>query len=261
MLKDCLHVVEHELASDEGLTDVKRIEAILAAVASSVRSNDAPAVGCDYRDFLERLADLYAQGCDQRENDAFAASATGYSALIEAVARKYPDLDYTIPIGQLLELMIRLFRTRDNNWKLVYENLRAIPDDVSTKKRLIRVCSADIREWYDAGVQNLFSLQEDLEAKIEYLTSRAKRIDRQTRAAERATARVRRRLDPSGTGKVAILEERIKLREIDALKRKRDETLDELEGRKDTLGLIESDIREFEGILRDARRAYHLRVI
>ena len=260
-LVDCLRIVGHELASEKGSADVERTQRTLDEVAGMVRSDGTIATRRDYERFLQRLTRIYGEGCEQRDNAAFATTAAGYAAVIEAVSRTHPELDYTSPLGQLLEFMTRLFAARNNSWKLVYKHLRAVPDSVKAKQTLNRVCSAGIREWFDAGVQNLFSLRDDLEARIDEFAATAERIDRKILVTDNALTEARRRVDPEGKGKVVMLNGRIKEREILALEIEKEEVLEQIEGRKNTLGLIESDIREFENILREARRAYYIRVV
>ena len=261
MLNDCLRVVEHELVEVDGSADVNRIENTLDAVVGILRLSGSPSRRCDHEGFLRHLSAIYARGRAQRDNVAFAATAVGYASVVEAISRRYPELDYREPLGQLLELMTRLFAARDNRWKLVYKHLRSVPDSVEAKQTLTRVCSADIREWFDAGVQNLFSLRDDLAAKIRALGAKARRIEREIGVLQRTLASIRNSLDPAGTGKVVGMAEKVKQRQIAEMQTKKAEVLDEKAAREDTLYLIESDIREFERRLREALRAYYLRAV
>ena len=268
LLDECLSVVERELSSERKSADVERARETLGEVAGLARAEDGLAQAEDvvaeeqvYEHFLQHLVRIYAHGCDQRDNVAFADTAAAYAAVIEAISRIYPRLDYTVALGQLLEFMARLFAARDNSWKTVYEHLRAIPDSVHAKQTLNRVCSADIREWFDAGVQNLFSLKNDLTAKIQELADHARRIEREILTQEATVGEMLERADPEATGKVVSLQARLTARRTDALRLEKDRVLDEQQGKQDTLLLIESDIREFENLLREARRAYFVRIV
>ena len=157
--------------------------------------------------------------------------------------------------------MTRLFSTQENDWKVIYKHLRAIPDAIGAKQTLNRVCSADIHEWFDAGVQNLFSLRNDLSEKIQALVHHAEEIEKAIRTRERMLSEVCHRMDPQGTGKVVALEGKFLEREIARLQAERDAVMEEWEVKKGTRSLIESDIREFEGFLREARRAYYLHAV
>ena len=247
-----------------GVREVSMNETLPSAstvVCRMPRLNSSPSKRCDHAGFLRHLSAIYAQGYEQRDNIAFAATAVGYAAVVETISRRYPELDYREPLGQLLELMTRLFAARDNRWKVVYKHLRSIPDSVEAKQTLTRVCSADIREWFDAGVQNLFSLRDDLAAKIRALGAKARRVEREIGVLQRTLAAIRASLDPASTGKVVGLAAKVKQRQIAEMQIKLEEVLAEKEGGESTLHLIESDIREFEGRLREARRIYYLRAV
>lgn len=225
--------------------------------AIRIRGDRQPEATPDYARLLARLTALFAAGCEQRDDLAYAFAAPAYSALIEALSTARPGLDYATALGQLLELMAQLFGAHQPLWKLVYRHLRAVPPSVVAKQTLRRVCAADIREWYDAGVQNLFQLQADLNTGIAELGRNARALER--RAAHRTRALARLRAAPQDR-KVVRLDERLRERDIQALLRQRDELLAEQAAKASTLALIESDIREFEGLLRSARRAYYLRL-
>lgn len=260
-LDHCLQTVAQGVAAENDRGDLQATRTALDELAELVRTQGYVAATRDYDAFLYFLTGLYADVCERRDEQAPATTAAGYAAVIEAISRRHPGFDYTDPLGQLLELMTRLFRARNKDWKVVYEHLRAIPDSIPAKQTLKRVCAADIHEWFDAGVQNLFSLQSDLAAKLRELGEHARDIDDEIAEKEDALAALRRRLDPHGRGKVIILQGRALEREITSLRFEKQDLLDEVDGRESTLGLIESDIAEFEGILREARRAYYLRIV
>jgi hypothetical protein len=257
----CVKVIGQELATATQSADLELAREILGKVAIQVSSDGNLASNQDYHQFLQKLTRIYEEGCDHRENTAFAATAADFAAVIEAVSRRYPGYDYSGSFGLLLEYMTRLFAARDNSWKRVYKCLRAIPDSVSAKQHLKSVCSADIREWFEAGVQNLFSLQSDLASKIHELDRRAGEIGNEIRARQDEIREMHRKLDPEGTGKIVVLAGRSMERQIAGLELERSAVLEEKAGRESTLVLIESDIQEFEDLLREARRAYYLHIV
>jgi hypothetical protein len=259
-LDDCAGLVAAAHAPGARSADIALARAAMDGIAGTL--NAIPGVArADHERFLQRLTQIYAQAWDQMDNRAFADTAPAYAAVIEALSRKHPRLDFGKPLGQLLELMTRLFAARDNGWKVVYKHLRAIPDGIGAKQTLTRVCSADIREWFDAGVQNLFSLRKDLNRKIRQLGAHLADIGDEMEELSAKLQRMRRQLDPAGTGKVVGLAARAIERELAALEMERNGIREERAGRRGTLALIESDIREFQGLLREARRAYYLRAV
>jgi hypothetical protein len=260
-LTRCLNTVAQGVTAGHGDRDVEGTRRALADLAGLVHSEGSVAATRDYDSFLRTLTRLYADGCEQRANRACTNTAAGYAAVIGAISRRHPGFDYTDTLGQLLELMTRLFQARDNDWRIVYKHLRSVPDSISAKQTLTRVCSADIREWFDAGVQNLFSLRSDLAAKLRELEEHVRDIDDEIGEKGELLAELHRRLDPEGQRKVVILQGRSLEREIASLEIEKQDVLDEVAGRESTLALIESDIAEFESILREARRAYYLHVV
>jgi len=257
-LDDCLEIVEAGLGSN---ADIENARMTLDALAAMIQADETTTARWDYVPFLRRLTRLYADGCEQRGNRACLGIAAAYAGVIEAISHKYPAFDFTDAFGQLLECMTRLFSARDNSWKIVYKHLRAVPDAIGAKQNLNRVCSADISEWFDAGVQNLFSLHRDLSSKLQALELRAEEIEEEIRAETQTLEQVRRRVDPQGTGKVVALEGKFMERRIAQLQEASDAIEEERDGRESTRGLIESDILQFEGLLREARRSYYLHLV
>jgi hypothetical protein len=261
-LRDALRVIDSELSPDRAAADVERARRTLQRIADMVWPDVAPAAQADYEHFLRRLSQIYARVWDCRDGGAaLSATAAAYAAVIASFSRSHPLADFTTPLGQLLELMTRLFAARDNDWKAVYEHLRSIPEAVAAKQTLSRVCSADIREWFDAGVHNLFSLRDDLRKKIRELDAHLEDIEDETREKTAELEALRSRLDAQGTRKVVSLAGRLIEGEIAALEAEKSEVIEETAGREDTLALVEADIQAFEGLLREARRAYFLRVV
>ena len=155
--------------------------------------------------------------------------------------------------------MIRLFRQEDTGWVAVYRHLRSIPDGVGAKQQLKRVCAADIREWFDAGVQNLFGLRVGLRERIQKLGEAADALGQEIQAGEdvirAANAKGARNIH------VVVLADWLKGRQLAELRDQRQIIIDERTDKVDTVALINADIREFEQRLGEARRAYLLRVV
>lgn len=256
-LAETLDILDGLLAEAPGAERALELHRTLRARAVVMRTDRSPDGAAEYARFLEQLAGRFAPGCGQRENLAFAYAAPAYAAVVEALSWARPGLDYIPALGQLLELMTQLFAARQPLWKLVYRHMRSIPGSVDAKRTLKRVCSADIREWYDAGVQNLFSLQADLTGRIDGLSRTIADLTREIDSRDETVAALR---TSGGGGNVILFQAKMAEREIRMLEARRQDLLDEREGRLGTLALIESDIHEFESLLREARRAYYLRL-
>ncbi|MGA7983446.1 MAG: hypothetical protein WCA32_24885 [Chromatiaceae bacterium] len=256
-LDDRLRSLARELCPGDAFAGARRPEDRLHELAGAIESETTEITMRDSARILQSLTQLYRSACRGREDEQFTATAASYAAVISALSRRFPGLDFDEAVGQLLKLMIRLFKSEDAGWVTVYRQLRSIPDSVSAKQQLQRVCSADIREWFDAGVKNLFSLRDGLFERIGKLDEDADAIAREIQAGESELAAAR--TQSTSDGRVIVLADRVKARQIAALREKRQSILDEKAGKADTVSLIQADIREFERRLGEARRAYLVR--
>jgi len=260
MLDDGFRVIEQETRSAQHSAAVALSQDAFAIATRSAHARDPFDGGCNIEGLISQVTALYGRE-DRNDDSNLASRAAGYASLIAAISRKRPDLDYRTPIGQMLESMIRLFYGRNNGWKLVYKHLRAIPDSVEAKRPLRAVCLADIREWFDAGVQDLFSLQREIEETIQQLSRNIANVESEIAQKKLSLDKLRRRSDTVSAGSILALDQRVVAREITALKRAKSRTLEERERRLRTLRLIESDIREFERRLQVVRRVYFVRAV
>jgi hypothetical protein len=258
-LDDRLRSLARELCPGDVLADTRRPEDRLRELVGVIESETTEITMRDSARILQSLTRLYRNACRGREDEQFTATAASYAAVISALSRRFSGLDFDEAVGQLLKLMIRLFKSEDAGWVTVYRQLRSIPDSVRAKQQLQRVCSADIREWFDAGVKNLFSLRDELRERTGKLQEDADAIARKIQAGESELAAVR--THSAGDSRVVVLADRVKARQIAVLREKRQSILDEKAGKVDTVALIQADIREFERRLGDARRAYLVRPV
>lgn len=245
-----------DLRPDAALTDRRQAERRLRALAVLIESETVTISDRDSERVLRRLAQLYGNGCTAHRGDIYTGTAAGYAAVVAALSQKCPGLDFSEAIGQLLELMIRLFRQEDIAWAAVYRHLRSIPDGVRAKQQLKRVCAADIREWFEAGVQNLFGLRAELRERIRELAEAADALAQEIQAREDSI----RPANAKGARnrKVVVLADWFKERRLTELRHERQAITDETTDKVDTVALINMDIREFEQRLVEARRAYLL---
>jgi DNA-binding ferritin-like protein len=236
-----------------------RPEERLAALAAGITAETAAITPGDSERALRYLTRIYAAACANHRDGDCIATATGYAGVVVALSQRFPELDYESAIGQLLELMIRLFKKESAAWVVVYQHLRAMPESVRAKQQLQRVCTSDIHEWFDAGVQNLFRLRAEIHERIAELGREADAIAEEIRTeeSELAAAREQRAAD----GQVVVLAEHVKARHIRSLRVRRDTILEEMKGKAGTAVLVEDDIRQFERRLWDARRSYLLRLM
>jgi hypothetical protein len=250
-----------ELSRSETAIDSEQVEHMLLLLSADIRSGSSELAHSDYRWIVERLTFIYAQGFDRRADDIFTITADSYAHLIETISREYPGYDYSEAVGQLFCYMSRLFRTRRTRWKAVYEHILSIPDAVEAKQVLNQAFFVEIQEWAEAGVENLFSIRKDLREKIGAIKSKIRLIDlRIDRISNKQYVAVEFESTMLGSNVVDLAAARRK-RSIELLRLKRQQLVEENEHEETVVGLIESDIREFEDKLRATRRAYFIRPV
>jgi hypothetical protein len=249
------------LSRPDASIDSREIEGMLLLLSADIRSGCSELASSDYRRIIERLTEIYAQGFGQRAGDVFTTTADSYAQLIETISRAYPVYDYSEAVGQLFCYMSRLFRTGKNGWKAVYEHLLSIPDSVEAKQVLNRAFFVEIQEWAEAGVENLFSIRKDLyekigniEVKIEGLGRRIEKIAGPRQLSDQASAA------PAGSNIVDLAQAR-RNRLVESLRLRRRRLMEEKQNEETIVGLIESDIHEFEKKLRATRRAYFIHAV
>lgn len=260
-IEEVLNQLGAQLTRPDELIGASEIDDMLLLLSADIRFGAPELASSDYRWIVDQLTGIYAQGFEQRPGDLFTKTARSYAHLIETISRAYPGNDYSEAVGQLFCYMSRLFRTRKHDWKAVYEHLLSIPDSVEAKQMLNRAFFAEIQEWAEAGVENLFSIRMDLYEKIGAIKDQIRRLDRRIEMTlggiqlpeQTSSAR-------AGTNVVDLAAAR-RERLIGSLRFKRQRLLEEKDDEEIIVGLIESDIREFEDKLRATRRAYFIYLV
>ncbi len=232
---------------------------MLLALSADIRSRADVFHGSDYHWVLRQLTAIYARGLRRRTQDPYTTTAAAYAQVIETITHACPGQDYCEAVGQLVGYMVLLFQTRENSWRLVFEHILSIPDAVEAKQLLDRAFLVEIREWAEAGVENLFSIRADLYEKIGGLQVRIEGIEGQIRMLERELGARRRR---AAVRSNVIDLERVRTERLRASLLHARRVLEEEKRTEESIvALIESDIREFEDKLRKTARAYYLRSV
>ncbi len=231
----------------------------LAAIADVLRDESESMANDDYRRVLERLVAIYAPGTSRRGCSAFLAAAPSYANVLEIICRGCPTCDYDDAVGQMLVFMNRLFRARNASWRSIYQTILAIPDSAHAKQFLLTAYFPRLQEWHDSGVANLFSIEDDLKQEIGDLGAKVARFDRAITRANRELEDARPTLPGKRQTTVVSLDSRRRQFAVAELMRKRQTMLEKLRVSQTIVELIESDIQEFEGFIRETRRAYFIR--
>ncbi|MEA3275896.1 MAG: hypothetical protein U9Q81_11510 [Pseudomonadota bacterium] len=249
-----------QLSRNSASRDIGLLQEMLLEVAHIVRSGTADILTDDYENILERLVAIYARGLNQRGQNAFMITAADYADVIEAISQEYPAYDYSEAVGQLLWYMSRLFGRRKSSWKTVYEHILSMPDSVAAKQLLMQAYFLEINEWVESGVDNLFEIRSDLYAKKAALLKEETTISREIEKMEQAL-KARQGKGTARDRNVVDLGEKRKERTIETLRREMQEIISEKEGKETMIAMIESDIRQFEDKLKEAKRAYFIRLV
>ena len=241
--------------------DLRRSRVIFDQIADLVRAGGNNITDDDYVHLLRHLTRIYSSGDAGRGYDAFAATASAYARVIKALSRRCPMCDYRESIGQLLDLMTRLFQTRHPSWKSIFRLLRAIPTSVNGRERLERVCSVYVHEWFDEGVPNHYSLRRELHREIEELDLEIEPLNNAIRVTREDLETINAGEDAPRDRKVTILAVARKKRQIDRWQRSMRQSLAQRDEKSRAATLVESDIQELGDRLRRAASAYRLHLV
>ena len=258
-LQDHLDSLASHLGGESPTDDGRSAARTLDEIASILRAEAYRVGGDDYRRILERLVAIYASGASRRGCSTYLVAAASYADVVGFICRECPACDFDEAVGQMLVFMNRLFRARDGNWRAIYKTILAIPDSAHAKQFLLTAYFPRIKEWYDSGVANLFSIEDDLNQEIADLGSQVAKLDKAIAGTRRQLEGASRSLSDTGACLVVSLEARRHQISLARLSLDRQAVLEKLEVSRTIVELIESDIQEFEGFIRETRRAYFIR--
>jgi hypothetical protein len=228
----------------------------LVEIGGLLQTTENRASTLDYHSILRCLVEIFRTLSAHMDNREFPEAATDYAALIETISRDHPELDVREAVGQLLEFMSWQFMREDMGWRTIHRHLLHINRVSHPARALSRVFAADIHQWLYAGVRDLFSYRARLSAVIDEAGARAADIETSIRKERSALEMLRRRLPARRDPKISIFAEKKRERTISDLLRQQRDLLLELDRKKRTMGLLTSDMRDFQTRLREARRAF-----
>lgn len=242
-----------------GTTSFRRVRDQLADLAADLHPACGAAERAWHAGLLHCLTNVFQRAMREAVSPAARIAAPGYAALVRALFEVCPELDYRSALDQLLELMTQLFRARHDDWSVVCRHLWAIAEELPENDSA-PLCTAEMREWLDAGVQNLFALENGIDEELANLVHEAKRLAKDIRKAEADLGDLRRETVAAG-GKVLFFAQPEKVRALASLRKRRREVLAQRRVKRQVRELIRSDIAVFEGHLHKARRARLLRAV
>jgi len=261
VLNDYLDYLEFELSNHHSLIKISQVQEMLLEISCIIRSGKTTVDAAVYPHILERLTGIYAQGLSQRKKDAFSLTAGDYAEVIEVISAEFPNYDYREVVAQLLNYMNHLYRLKKTGWITVYEHIRSMPNSIEALQVLKEARFLEIQKWVEEGVHNLFGIQSDIRKRIGQIERKAAGIKNAVEHEQQQLAFELKRGKVLANSKVASLYRERKRREISVLCDRRDQLMSEKRAEEQIIQLIESNIREFESKLKEARRYYLVRLV
>ncbi|MCP3867175.1 MAG: hypothetical protein GY703_03590 [Gammaproteobacteria bacterium] len=255
---DCL---ERELSCAGSAADVGKVQEMLLELSQFVRSDNARIIPHEYGRLLERLTDIYAHGFGSAEQGAFFRTAADYADVVDAISGQHPACDYSEAVGQLLYYMGELFELRKGSWITIYEHLQSMSNSVKEVQSLKQEYLLEIQRWAEEGVANLFGIRKDRLEKFRRLEIVTQEVDAEIEEKRHSMKANRLHWQSLHGSEVISLDGWVLKKEIEWLLQERQQLVSEQEGNRDLIELIESNILEFQGKLKEVRRKYLIRPV
>ena len=261
VLNGYLGYLESELTSQNFSADIGKVQEMLLEVSQFILSGKARINGDVYQCVLRRLTGIYAKGLVPGGESAYSMTASDYADVIESLSRVYPVYDYSEIVGQLIHYVNQLFKLRSTSWKTVYEHIICMPDSIEAIKLLKNEHFFEVQQWAEEGVENLFHIQDDIQQRINRLDQEIHDLGREMIVKERLVVARQREFAAAGASNLVDLNARHMAAEIALLRHSQDRLLRERESKAHIAELIESNILEFETILKETRRSFSIRLV
>jgi hypothetical protein len=258
---DCLHALADGTQARHTGPDIGQARKTLAEIAGLIRSPQAPSGSMDYQCVLRCLIGLVGELLARQNPDPLPLTSADYAAVVEMISRRYPALDYRETVAQLLEMMGRLFRAGNRGWRILNRHLHAIAPAVGVDRALAGLFVADIHEWFYAGIQDLFEYRGRVEGERDDLDRQAAGIDAEIHDEQAALTDLTRGVGAERGATVTLFDKKRRERALAGLGRRRRDLYEERDAKTRILSLIETDIRDFQDRLLQARRALLLRAV
>ena len=261
ILNEYLNCLEKELTGSSGAPDIGKIQEMLLEISQFVRSGKARVLPHEYGRLLGRLSGIYSQGLSENFKSAFCRTAADYADVVEAISKENASYDYSKIVGQLLYFMGQSFESRKGSWVVIYEHLGSMSDSIRVIQLLKLEYLLEIQRWAEEGVANLFQIRKDLQRKIASFDEAVDGVLAEIAERRQEMASCKSSwLDRCG-GRILNMDVWILKSEIDALRKKVKDLIQERDGSLAINDLIDVNILEFEGKLREVRRKYHIKLV
>jgi DNA-binding NarL/FixJ family response regulator len=254
VLKAYFDDLELTLAGDEQSANIAQLQTIWLEISKFILAEKNHILEDGYHRLLNRLTRIYTRGLQQKGNQAFAATATHYAALIEIVSQAYPEFDYSEAIRHLIHYMNQLYKVREKSWLRIFENLLSMPDSIDPIHYLKQHHLKEIQRWIEEGVENLFQIRDD---QVNLYAQKSAELDETVQAIEQLA----NWLDFNRGSKLVPITRPQKRSSLKSLRKKRERLTAELNSGKELVDLLDRNIQEFENKMVATRRASYIRLI
>ncbi len=255
ILKQYFDFLENALLAHGDQVDINLLQEMLLEISLLLRSGKSQLRDDGYLRLLDRITNIYARGLRVEDDRAFAGTAANFADILETISQNFQNYDYTHSVSLLLHYMDKLFNTREESWLEIYEHLLHIPDTIYIMQQLRIYHIDDINTWIDEGVDNLFTLRDEQLDAIDIQEEALRDLQLQIR-----TRQSQRHKEPINTGVINITRAR-QLREIECLKKQYKQLVQDREGKRDLVALLDTNIQEFSDRLAEMRRSTLMKLV
>jgi hypothetical protein len=255
ILKQYFDFLENALLEHGEKVDIQLLQEMLLEISLLLRSGKSQLREDGYLRLLDRITNIYARGLQVEDDRAFAGTAVNFADILETISQNFQNYDYTHSVSLLLHYMDKLFNTREESWLEVYEHLLHIPDTIHIMHQLRIYHIDDINTWIEEGVDNLFTLRDEQLDAIDI--QEAAMHDLQLQIKTRTSQLRKESLD----SRIIDINRARQLREIARLNKQCLQLVEDREGKRDLVALLDANIQEFSDRLAQMRRSTLMKLV
>ena len=255
ILSAYLNYLQFQLLSSKGNVDIGLVQEMLLEVADVVRAGKVKGRGEEFGHFIDGLVTIYRNGFVEKGSDGFYHTVSDYAELLGSISREFPAYDYDEALQQLFLFMNRMFERQQKGWVDVLEYILSMPESIGLAQHLKQECFPEITEWVEGGVQNLFQIHADLAAMVHKLDMRERLVEQQITRLQHSYE------NRHMAGNVIELKQGKIAGALSLLRQKLVAIQHEGAEKRDLLGLVASNIQEFQDLMAATRRALFMHLV
>ena len=255
ILNAYLEYLQSQLLGGEADMDIGQVQEMLLEIASVVQAGQVKDRKQEFGRFISGLVGIYRSGLLEQGSDRFHHTVGDYAELLKSISRELPEHDYDEALQQLFLYMNRMFELQQKEWVDILNSIVSMPETVGLAQLRKCECFPQIREWVEGGVQNLFQIRSDLLAMVRKLEMRERLVEQQMTRLQNSYQ------NRHGEGNLLHLKQGKMARALVLLRRKLVAIQGEGAEKRDLVGVVDSNIQEFQYLMAAARRSFFMRVV